>query len=72
MTPKLQEGELNYLDGCIEYNQLPLFSNGTKARLRLDLIDPIDIALNGDNLVEEYGIVESTTIIGIALHSSQK
>ncbi|CAK56668.1 unnamed protein product (macronuclear) [Paramecium tetraurelia] len=71
-APKLQEPDLTYIDGQLEFNQLPIFSENTKARLRLDLVEPIDVQLNHDNLVEENGIVESSELIGVLLHSSTR
>lgn len=56
----------------MEFNQLPLFSNNTRARLRLDLVEPLDIGLDKHDLVEENGLLESTQMIGIILQSSQK
>jgi len=72
LTPKLQDSELNYIDGQLEFNQLPLFSNKTRARLRLDLVEPLDIGLDKHDLVDENGVLESTQMIGIILQSSQK
>ncbi|CAD8120886.1 unnamed protein product [Paramecium sonneborni] len=69
-APKLQEPDLTYIDGQLEFNQLPIFSENTKARLRLDLVEPIDVQLNQEQLVNENGIVESSQLIGVLLHSS--
>ena len=59
LAPKLSEGEVEYLEGKIEYSRLPLFIDGTRAKLKLDLLEPIEVILSEDDLIDENGIVES-------------